>query len=98
MPDLLDLGRVDPAIVGERHLGEAGRDADAQPAGDQLEQRPATGGVQRVQPAGDHAGQGGFARRLKRGHHLVQAGGQRRPASGSGHISAAVSARSPTKS
>ncbi len=50
-PDQLDLLRVLAAERGDRGLGEPRRDADAQAAGDELEQRPAAGLVERVEPA-----------------------------------------------
>ena len=54
VPELLDLGDVAGAEVGERLLGEAGGDADAQAAGDELEEREAAGGVEPVEQALDH--------------------------------------------
>ena len=54
------------ASFGERGLGEPRGDADAQRAGDQLHQRPAPGGVERVEPARD-AGAGISALRRARG-------------------------------
>jgi len=53
VPDLLDLGQRGAALAGERGLGKSCRDADAQRAGDQLQQRPAAGGLQGVEPAFD---------------------------------------------
>ena len=53
MPELLDLGDVAGAEVGEGLLGEAGGDADAQAAGDELEEREAAGGVEAVEEALD---------------------------------------------
>ena len=97
VPELLDLGDVAGAEVGERLLGEAGRDADAQAAGDELEQREAAGGVEAVEQALDDL------RRLaaRGGVQAVDDLGERRVvgrAGGAGQISAMVSARSPTKS
>ena len=53
VPEFLDLGDVDLAEVCDGLTGEAGGDTDAKAAGDELEQRPATSGVERVQPAFD---------------------------------------------
>ena len=50
-PEQLDLLHVLVAERGGRGLGEPRRDADAQRAGDELEQRPAAGLVERVEPA-----------------------------------------------
>ena len=61
VPDLLDLAGLDPAQAGQRQPGEPGRGPDPQAAGDQLEQRPAAGGVQPVEPAGDQLRQLGPA-------------------------------------
>ena len=56
-PEHLDLVGVLAAERGGRGLGEPRRDADAQAAGDQLEQRPAAGLVERVEPARELRGQ-----------------------------------------
>ena len=53
VPDLFDLGDVDAAMGGERGLGEAGRDADPQRAGHELEKGEAALGVEAVEPAAD---------------------------------------------
>ena len=50
-PDQLDLLRVLAAERRGRGLGEPRRDADAQSAGDELDQRPAPGLVERIEPA-----------------------------------------------
>ena len=50
VPDLLDVGDVEAGHLGHRRLGEPRRHADAQRAGQQLEQRPAPRGVERVEP------------------------------------------------
>ena len=97
VPELLDLGDVAGAEVGQRLLGEAGRDADAQAAGDELQEREAAGGVEAVEQALDHLRRlaaGGGAQAVD---HLAERRvvGRRRAA---GQISAMVSARSPTKS
>ena len=94
VPHFLDLPDRRIEGLGQRHPGEPRRDADAQAAGDQLEQRPAAGRVQPVEPAGDQAA------------HLRPAGaaqGSTTSASPGGaaslcvcHSSAVVSARSPT--
>jgi hypothetical protein len=43
--------RVGGAERGNRRLGKSRRNADAQPAGDELDQRPAAGLVERIEPA-----------------------------------------------
>ena len=53
VPDLLDLADLAAAEVGQRLLGEAGGDADAQAAGDELQEREAAGGVEAVEQALD---------------------------------------------
>ena len=97
MPDLLDLADLAAAEVGERLLGEAGGDADAQAAGDELQEREAGGGVEAVEQALDHlrrlAARGG----VQGVDDLAERRG-RRPGRSAGQISAMVSARSPTKS
>ena len=50
MPDLLDAIDLDTAPLGQRGLGEPRRNADAQAAGDELEERPAAGRIERVEP------------------------------------------------
>ena len=50
VPDLFDAVEFDTAPFGERGFGQAGRDADPQLAGDELQQRPATRCVERVEP------------------------------------------------
>ena len=62
-PDELDLLRVLVAERGGRGLGEPRRDADAQRAGDELEQRPASGLVERVEPVRKLRRQLGLAQR-----------------------------------
>ena len=55
MPDLLDLGERHFRPFGERGLGEPRRDADAERSGEELEQRPALGGIEPVEPMGQEA-------------------------------------------
>ena len=97
VPELLDFGDVALAEVGEGLLGEAGGDADAQAAGDELQEREAGGGVEAVEQALDHlrglAAGGGAQGGDDLGEGRVVGG-----ASGAGQIRAMVSARSPTKS
>ena len=45
VPEFFDLADIDLAEIGEGLPGEPGGHADAQAAGDQLQERPATGGV-----------------------------------------------------
>ena len=54
VPELLDLGDVAGAEVGERLLGEPRRDADAEAAGDELQEREAARGVEPVEQPLDH--------------------------------------------
>ena len=78
MPHFFDLVGIDAESLAQRGLGEPRRDADAQPAGDQLEQRIAPLGIEPVEHPGeqlrrrlppgalqlfDHAGQVKFALR-----------------------------------
>ena len=81
--------------VGQRGLGEPRRDADAQRAGDQLEQRPAAGGIERVEPAADERRQHLWrcvARSVRRPRR-APASGRSLPPAGCGQISATVSAQ-----
>src|SRR5207248_3729492 len=50
VPHLLDLRDLCAAPFGEGELGEARRYPDPQAAGDQLQERPAAGGVERIEP------------------------------------------------
>ena len=52
MPDLLDIGERHPRPFGESRLGETRRNAHAQRAGHELEQCPAAGGIELVEPIG----------------------------------------------
>ncbi len=84
VPELLDLGDVAGAEVGEGLLGEAGGDADAQAAGDELQEREAAGGVEAVEQALDdlRAPRGG---RWRGGWSMTSArGGSPRGAVGGG--------------
>jgi hypothetical protein len=74
MPELLDGGDVGAAEVGQGLLGEAGGDAGAQVARDELEERVARGGVEAVEQALHHLrglATGGGAQRL---HHGAEGG------------------------
>ena len=74
VPHLLDVvGRVRPKRR-DGGLGEPGRDADAQGSGDQLQQRPAADLVERIEPAGDDAGQRHLAGRRQDGDDLRECG------------------------
>ena len=73
VPDLLDVVGLDAADLGQRDLRQPGGGADAQPAGDQLQQRQPGGGVGAVQPRRDEARQRGFRRGFQRLDHLGQA-------------------------
>jgi hypothetical protein len=57
VPDQLHLVRLVAAERRHRRLGEPRGDADAQFPRDELEERPAPGLVERVEPAGDAGGQ-----------------------------------------
>ena len=70
VPDFLDVVRRIGPEPRHRGLGEAGRNADAQRAGDQLEEGPAAGLVERVEPALDLPGQRQLAGRGQRLDHL----------------------------
>jgi hypothetical protein len=52
VPEFLDLVGLDIAQIGQRLPGEARRDADAQAAGDQLDQRETAGDVKPVEQVG----------------------------------------------
>ncbi len=75
VPDLLDLVGGAAAQLGHRRLGEACGDADAQRAGDQLQQRPAAGLVEPVEPAGQERGQAELADGGKAEDHGGERGG-----------------------
>ena len=75
-PDQLDLMRVLVAERGGRGLGQPRGDADAQRAGDELQQRPAAGLIQLVEPALELLRQLGLAERAQRGDDLGE--GRRR--------------------
>jgi hypothetical protein len=55
VPDLFDAIDLDTAPLSERGLGEARRDPDPQTAGDELEERPAAGRIERVEPGFEQA-------------------------------------------
>ena len=107
-PEQLNILRIACAKRSNRGFGKPRRDANAQSAGDELDQRPAPGLVERVEPARqprrqfglaeggeglDDDGQRQFFRILP-----GRAGGSGEPAAAIrlGHISATVSERSPT--
>ena len=72
MPKLLDLGHVDPAEVRHRLFGQPRRDADAQPAGDQLDDGEACRNAGAVKQPGEHFRPVGAAGGLQLAHHLAQ--------------------------
>ena len=76
-PDQFDLVRVLAAEGGDGGLRQPRRDADAQRAGDQLEQRPAAGRVERIEPARELRRQLGFAERGEREDDGGERGGAR---------------------
>ena len=63
VPHQLDLVRLLVAERRDRGLGEPRRHADAQRAGDELQQRPAPGLVERIEPGGELRRELGFAER-----------------------------------
>ena len=77
VPDLLDLVGRQVAQRRKRGLGKPRRDADAQRAGDQLEQRPASGLVELVEPARQQRRQVPLFSFLQR-HNDIRKGGRRR--------------------
>ena len=98
MPELLDrLDRLAEGL-GQRHPHQAGRDADARRTAQELQQRPAAGGIQPVEPVRQLL-------RLFGAAPSVEARGRSRqdrervlPAHRPSQISASVSAVSPTSS
>ena len=80
VPDKLHLVRLFCAQRRNRGFGKPRRDADAQRAGDELEQRPARGLVERIEPGGKLRGQLGFAERRQCGDDMGEGGGVRRAA------------------
>jgi hypothetical protein len=95
MPDDLDLVGLEPAEARHRGLGEAGRDADAQLARDELQKRPAAGFVEGIEPAGEQGRQVDLVGRRKplddlgEGGHVggrVVMAHQPFPSGGRGHL------------
>ena len=78
VPDQLDLVGLDAAELSDSRLGEPRRDADAQLPGDQLEERPAPGFVESVDPACDPSRQVALARGREGLDHLGQGRDMRR--------------------
>ena len=74
VPDLLDLGDRLVADIGGRLLGEPRRDADAQRAGQQLQQRPAAGRIERIEPALEDRRRLHLGRALQRLDDLAERG------------------------
>ena len=98
VPHLLDLVRRDPPVgqFGQRDLGQPRRGADAQAAGDELQQRVAAGRVGRIQPAGDDAAAGRPSAWCSASPPPPSCAAAAALVGRAGHISATVSARSPT--
>jgi hypothetical protein len=78
VPDLLDLVWRDGTEAGDGSLGQARRDAHTGLARDELQERPAPGLVERVEPAGDEARQVNLVGRGEPLHHLRQGRHMRR--------------------
>ena len=99
-PHQLDVVRVLVAERRRRGLGQPRRNPDPHRAGDELEQRPAAGLVELVEPARELCRQFGLAERAKVVTTSVRVGGGGLLWPGTvaafGHISATVSDRSPT--
>ena len=77
MPDILDRIGVGCRFVGEHgggRLGEPGRDADPQAAGDQLEKRPSSRFVEPVEHPRDKVGHLAARRLAQQRHHLTERG------------------------
>ena len=96
--DVLGIGAVDRRQRGFR---QSRRHADPQCASDQLDQRPASGFIERIEPARQPRWQLGLAQGRQRLDHsgeryLFATRSTDVAASGDGHISATVSERSPT--
>ncbi|MGY3328669.1 hypothetical protein ACVILI_001686 [Mesorhizobium sp. USDA 4775] len=72
MPELLDFGDVDLAEIRQRLFGEPRRDADAQAAGDQLDDGEARRNAGAVEQAGQHFRSVRAACRLQFGHDLAE--------------------------
>ena len=65
MPEFFDIGDVDLAEIGQRLLGQSRRNADAQAAGDQLDDGEARRDAGAVEQPGQHLRPVGTARRLQ---------------------------------
>ena len=72
VPDFLDVAHGMPAHVGERLLGEAGRDADARGAGEQLQQRPAAARIEAVEHRREQRAEIFLRRGREGGNHHVE--------------------------
>ena len=96
VPDLLDVGQRHFRPFGERGLGEPRRDADAERSGEELEQRPALGGIEPIEPMGQAGPAPPSAWRASALARCRQAAAPASDASAPGQISAMVSAVSPT--
>ena len=73
MPDLFDAIDLDTAPLGECGLGQPRRNPDAQAAGDEFQERPAPGRIERVEPRLEQASDFVAARRLQLFNDLAQA-------------------------
>ena len=76
VPDLLDFGDGLVADIGHGLLGQTGRHTDTQCAGQQLEQGPASGRIELVEPALQDRGRLHFGRALQGLDHFAQGRGR----------------------
>ena len=98
VPDLLHFVGFAAAEAGERRLGEAGGDADAERTGDQFQKGEAPALVEKIEPARRECA-GSLSGPRPRSVSTTSAspgGGAFGRTGGAGHISATVSERSPT--
>ena len=72
VPQLFDIGQFHVTQLRQCLLGEAGGNADTQPPGQKLEQRPAAIGVQRIQPAFQQLGHFAARGAAQGVHHFGQ--------------------------
>jgi hypothetical protein len=72
VPDFFDIVGFDTRHLTQRDLGKTRRRADAQSAGDELQQCQALGGIADIHPIRDDAGQFTFRRLGQNGNHFRQ--------------------------
>ena len=84
MPHLLDPGDLGAAPFAERELRKPHRDADPQAAGDQLQQGPTAGAIERVEPRRQMRPDLGAVRLAQRRHDLAQRRNRRGVGMGAG--------------